>query len=90
MCAAPLATFTERYNPLEWPFCAKGRAVTMADTLNVRAEPSVEAGIVGKFARDTRVIVWASLGDWYLVQDVTGVTGWCSSVWLRVEGELIA
>ena len=83
-------TSTERYNALEWPFCAKGRAVTTADTLNVRAEPGVEHPIVGKFPRGTGVTVWAVLGDWYLVQDVTGVTGWCSSVWLRVDGELVA
>lgn len=77
------------FKPLEWPFCAKGPAVTTADTLNVRANPGIEHPIVGKLARNTLVTVWAVLGDWYLVQDVTGVTGWCSSVWWRVDGELV-
>ena len=77
------------FKPLEWPFCAKGRATVTADTLNVRAERSTSSAILGKLARGASVTVWAVVGDWYLVQDVTGVTGWCSSVWLRVDGELV-
>lgn len=80
------------YDPahMALPQCAKGHATVTADTLNVRQVPGTAAVIVGKLARGTLVDVWAVIGAWYLVQDATGLTGWCSAEWLQVNGRLIA
>jgi len=75
-------------NMLEWPNCAKGRAVVTADTLNVRADHSTDSPVVGKLARGTSVTVWCVVGDWYLIQTADGLTGWCSAVWLHATKEL--
>ena len=78
------------YQYMTEPFCAKGQAVVTADTLNVRAGYSTQYEIVGKLARATIVTVWAVGQDWFLVQDANGLTGWCSSAYLRVIDQLIA
>jgi len=78
------------YQYMTEPLCAKGQAVVTADTLNVRAGYDIKYAVVGKLARDTVVTVWAVGRDWFLVQDANGLTGWCSSAYLRVIDQLIA
>lgn len=73
---------------MAWPNCAKGRAVVTATTLNVRSGNGTSFSIIGKLAYGAVVDVWAVLAGWYLVQASNGMTGWCSSQYLRLSEEL--
>ncbi len=70
------------------PTSAKGSATVTATTLNVRAEPSLTAPVVGKLARGEVVDVWAAPPDWWIVQAADGLTGWASAKYLQPVSEL--
>lgn len=70
------------------PNCAKGTAIT-TDRLNVRAEPSTAAAVLGLLLPSEVVTVWAVLNGWAIVQNVRGLTGWASVAYLNL-GPLVA
>jgi uncharacterized protein YgiM (DUF1202 family) len=77
------------YDPIAWPHCAHGEAVVMGDKLNVRETPSLNGRVAGQMLTGTTVTVWAVVGDWMLIQDQAGLTGYSARRYLAVVGELI-
>ena len=68
---------------------AHGTAVVGANKLNVRADPSTTAAIIGQLAPSELVTVWALSDGWAIVQAVSGLTGWAVAEYMTV-GELVA
>ena len=68
---------------LALPHCAKGMAVCTVLSLRVRAAP-VDGAIVGSLQQDEVVTVWARDGEWAIVQNGAGLTGWASVKYLRL------
>lgn len=77
---------TEEVDALELPHCAHGTATSLA-RLNVRTQPSTSTRILGQFQPGQVLTVWATHGEWALVQDDSGLTGWCAKAYLKI-GEL--
>lgn len=74
---------------LTLPHMAHGEAVVGAKRLNVRAEPTTTAKIVGVLAPGELVTVWALDNGWAIVQNGSGLTGWAAAEYLSVVGELV-
>ena len=70
------------------PHMAHGEAVVGKDKLNVRAEPTKTAAIIGQLAPSELVTVWALSDGWAIVQASSGLTGWAVAEYMTV-GELI-
>jgi len=60
-------------------------AVVTTDVLNMRGGPGLGYGIVGKACRGERLDILSSANGWYKVNR-SGVTGWISADFVRVEG----
>jgi uncharacterized protein YgiM (DUF1202 family) len=72
---------------LTLPHMAHGTATSLV-VLNVREEMSTTARLLGQLRPNQSVTVWAVDGDWVLVQDAAGLTGWCAKPYLQL-GALI-
>lgn len=68
---------------------AHGEARVKSNKLNVRAEPVTTAPILGQLAPGELVTVWALEDGWAIVQNVSGLTGWCAAEYMTL-GELTA
>lgn len=73
---------------LTLPHMAHGSATAKA-RLNVRAEPSAGAPILGVLVASELVTVWALADGWAIVQNVSGLTGWAAAEYLELS-ELVA
>jgi uncharacterized protein YraI len=73
---------------LTLPHMAHGTAVVGINKLNMRAEPSTAAAIIGQLAPSELVTVWALADGWAIVQTVSGLTGWAVAEYMKV-GELV-
>ncbi len=60
----------------EWPICCLGQARVRVEGLRCRAERSTSAEVTATWAKGEMLDVWAKMGEWWLVQDAAGVTGW--------------
>ena len=69
------------------PHMAHGTAVVGINKLNVRADPTKTATIVGQLAPSELVTVWALSDGWAIVQASSGLTGWVAAEYMTV-GEL--
>lgn len=71
------------------PASCKGQARVNCDRLNVRAQPTTEAAVVGQLPKDTTVDVWLLEGAWWWVQ-AGSIGGWCAARYLRPVETLAA
>ena len=69
---------------LTLPHMAHGEARVGSNKLNVRAEPLTTAPILGQLAPGELVTVWALDNGWAIVQNVSGLTGWCAAEHMTV------
>lgn len=73
---------------LTLPHMAHGTAI-VRDRLNVRADPTTAAKVLGVLVPGELVDVWALADGWAIVQAVNGLTGWCAAAYLNM-GPLVA
>lgn len=69
---------------------ANGQVIDMANTLNVRAEPSGASAIVGELAGNTPVSVIGrtSTNRWYQISSLDGaITGWAASDFIQLNAQ---
>ena len=71
------------------PHMAHGVGIVGRAKLNVRAEPSPGAPILGQLAPSEAVTIWALADGWAIVQNSSGLTGWSVAEYLSL-GELVA
>ena len=57
-----------------------------ADSLNVRAEPSLHAPRIGRLVRGEEVDIVEKKPGWYKIASSTGLGGWVSSAYVQVKG----
>lgn len=75
---------------LTLPHMAHGTAICLKDRVNVRADPTTKAKIVGQLMHDQEVIVFALDRGWMIVQESSGLTGWAAAEFFKVNGALVA
>ncbi|NTV91067.1 MAG: SH3 domain-containing protein, partial [Clostridiales bacterium] len=59
--------------------------IVNASALNVRAEASTTAQILGKVYTGETVTILSQENDWYNIKTQSGITGWVLSQYVDVE-----
>jgi len=74
---------------LTLPNCAKGTATcTAAAGLRIHEPAGLLTPVIGSLLYGARVDVWSVVDGWARVQTASGLTGWASMTYLKVQGAL--
>lgn len=72
--------------PAEARSISQQTGTVAADSLNVRAEPSLHAPRIGRLVRGEEVDIVEKKPGWYKIASSTGLGGWVSSTYVQVKG----
>lgn len=72
--------------PAEARSISQQTGTVAADSLNVRAEPSLHAPRIGRLVRGEEVDIVEKKPGWYKIASSTGLGGWVSSAYVQVKG----
>ncbi|MED5042491.1 N-acetylmuramoyl-L-alanine amidase [Geobacillus stearothermophilus] len=72
--------------PAEARSISQQTGTVAADSLNVRAEPSLHAPRIGRLVRGEEVDIVEKKPRWYKIASSTGLGGWVSSAYVQVKG----
>ncbi|ASS87197.1 N-acetylmuramoyl-L-alanine amidase [Geobacillus lituanicus] len=72
--------------PAEARSISQQTGTVAADSLNVRAEPSLHAPRIGRLVRGEEVDIVEKKPGWYKIASSTGLDGWVSSAYVQVKG----
>ncbi|KYD34465.1 N-acetylmuramoyl-L-alanine amidase [Geobacillus stearothermophilus] len=71
--------------PAEARSISQQTGTVAADSLNVRAEPSLHAPRIGRLVRGEEVDIVEKKPGWYKIASQTGLDGWVSSAYVQVK-----
>ncbi|MCK7607579.1 N-acetylmuramoyl-L-alanine amidase [Geobacillus stearothermophilus] len=71
--------------PAEARSISQQTGTVAADSLNVRAEPSLHAPRIGRLVRGEEVDIVEKKPGWYKIASSTGLDGWVSSAYVQVK-----
>lgn len=72
--------------PAEARSISQQTGTVAADSLNVRAEPSLHAPRIGRLVRGEEVDIVEKKPGWYKIASSTGLGGWVLSAYVQVKG----